>query len=798
MKYEIIPQPAPRPEERVPTSPERSEKQHQDIADASSLIISFLKDRQESIPAEIHGRVNEILREMPNVLNALPQAADDKKAEELLSLASLSAGIDQIIEELEKDSANKEARADREALVALLEHYQFSIDALPRGAVIFDDPKKRLAEFKERVAEGARYPYAKLLKISREVVERKVADATQSWLEAAARLMPSVESRRIIAGASKLSGKIAAGATALGLSLLALHVGDAFANVNVSQDESGRDISIEKDTGEKIEIIALDQMQRYTEAQQPCDLQRQLTFYDTTAEGGVNYTVSRPDLFERAITEDAARMSAELCNKDVRELGPAEFIKVVSAMVQERGTYDHLATKETAKGQTENELISNMPLDELYLEHGAWVCRHYAALVEKIGETLITAGQVPKCAGLSIDEVLSTELSHAWNIFYLTPRAGENKVVVGFTDATQDDKTGAFFDALEARDANHPSVAAAAANSQRLFTPAEMRTIYESLIKMKLGGLDEEIIRRELAAMLFEDGMRTKDPALKERAVQLLQPIDLKAAQAEYPYQQYVNNLALHYREAGQLDKAAEVLQQAVQAVSGYASFKLAAELADVRAEAGRAAEAGAVMRNAIATLAFVERGDFVHSALAVYIKHNLGDVNYENFIAWLNPPKGAEYPASRFARDASSVYNENDNVDAARAILLKYADEIKNHPESYDAQWTPMLWQTLAALERGQGSPQDVRDVFDAWRQTAPNEIALLHPYQDELHYQLSDGHDKARAMELLASIKEILGHWNNLTNADKTLSYPKESKFVEMLARYIKGLEEQVAKMK
>lgn len=475
--------------------------------------------KEDELPQELQERVTILVNEtLASYKEISVNNSREQLTEKLLNLASARAGLEELRIELLSKEDSELTKAQQGILAGLIQHIEFETGALPQ-IQMEATPEEGIKQLHKALTEQKESSYSKLIGIPAEKIRQKVEDTVQSWLERLADRIPSKERERLIQGASKLSGKLAFGATAFGLSLLALGTGgvrEAFGAVEITENKDNDSFEIKnEDTHETVIIVPLDQLDKFSASNQKNEIYEKFIGYDNKASG-VNYNIDNTEKFTATVIEDAKTASQDIFHKNLSELNVPEFIKLTNALVQNKIEYEYSAIQKnqndnlTPEAKIASNKISNMPLDEMYLSYGKGVCRHYAALVEKVGETLIQQGLVPQVEGLSIDEIVGdTDAGyHAWNIYYLNSEQNNKETVISFTDATWDDDTKEFFDALEARDKSHASISGGLLRPS-IFSNEDLKEIYEKLIEFKIGPLEERAMRHNLAQIYLSEYHKT-------------------------------------------------------------------------------------------------------------------------------------------------------------------------------------------------------------------------------------------------------------------------------------------------
>ncbi|MEK7636162.1 MAG: hypothetical protein AAB362_00510 [Patescibacteria group bacterium] len=492
------------------------------INETAIKISEYINTHKDAIQSRLKSRIDELIRDAREVIHDVDIAkSGEDSLDGLISMASVRAGFDELRNEFFSEEKEEEQGAQdmeymrgiapvhRTVLAVLMQRMEGELLALPLPRMDVA-PEDGIARLHQMLQEQKESPYARTATVLGEKFRDTVECAVRNQLERFAGRIPFESREKVIAAASKFSGKVAFGLTVFGTGLLAFGVGqnESFAKVDMEINQENKILEIKNtETNEVVSVVSYDAFGKYTPSEQKNQIYERFISYDYSGKG-VNYTVENTEQFERIIVEDANAITKEIFNTSPKELSASDFITLVNVMVQRRIEYDNEAVVKNSSGlffaadNAEDKKISSMSLDAMYLEYGKGVCRHYAALVELIGERLIRGGIVPQMAGLSIDEVASADQNHAWNIYYLNPESDSKRIIVGFTDAQAND--GGRY-ALEARDGGHPSISDGVIQ-RFLFSESELKEIYEKLIDLKLGTWEDRVASRRLAQMYFDDG----------------------------------------------------------------------------------------------------------------------------------------------------------------------------------------------------------------------------------------------------------------------------------------------------
>ncbi len=437
---------------------------------------------------EAHVAFASLLLELTDAASSLESSENPATTQEsLLRIESARAGMEELRSSL---AVPEDTRAAFNALVLRLET---ALNAAPLP-LMAATPEESAAAVRRFIAAQAANPYQKTLSRAGEAA-RTAADRTvRAALEKMAGIIPAEKLKAVTDAAAHLAGSTAFGIAAIGTGVLLTGASQVAAEgVHIHQeidDQGGSTIEIGRENGETLRIIPSRALDAIVTSGPESEFFQRVRMLDHT-ESGVNYVLEDSEAFREAVMSDAHTFSEERLGVPLRDLTPTQFIFLVNKIVAERLEYDSAATMKDGDGnlseaaKVENEKISSMPLDAMYLSYGKGVCRHYAALVEMVGELLIEKGAVPHCAGIAIDELGSDALNHAWNVFYLNDSSRENSVAVSYTDATWNDSGTS----LNARDTRHDSVR----NHLPLLslTPDELRSACEKLVGLEeLGGAE--------------------------------------------------------------------------------------------------------------------------------------------------------------------------------------------------------------------------------------------------------------------------------------------------------------------
>lgn len=167
----------------------------------------------------------------------------------------------------------------------------------------------------------------------------------------------------------------------------------------------------------------------------------------------VSYKVEDDVMFNKLIEDEANRIIKELNLSGFSELKPKDWLILSAKIVQDNLSYDYEA-KNANKYSKFNTKLDTMPMDILLFGNQKGLCRHYAALVEEVGNRIKELSGSKYLNNVFVDEIAGNVgfNGHAWNIIYEAEKYNENKVRVNmyFIDATFDDNTNEFGDKLDA------------------------------------------------------------------------------------------------------------------------------------------------------------------------------------------------------------------------------------------------------------------------------------------------------------------------------------------------------------
>ncbi|PIR96917.1 MAG: hypothetical protein COT91_04025 [Candidatus Doudnabacteria bacterium CG10_big_fil_rev_8_21_14_0_10_41_10] len=541
----------------------------------------------EHIPTQFQEKLKQMMIDGADAIEGFESVKTPQElADRSIDIASIRAGLSQIHSEIKEGSLDIFTNVQKGVLSVLVLKLERQLGAfpMPKMDVTSEAGVKALHD---HLADKKSSPYAKLISATSEKAREAVKDKVRRLLERFSARISSVERDRLIEKASEVSGKLAFGMTAIGVGFLALGSKAVAAenyDYEVSINEQRDTIKILRtDTGDNISIVPYDELDKYQTDNNENYMFEQMRALDMKSEG-VEYQLAEEEKFEEVVVDDGKKISQEIFKKDLEQLSPVEFVKLINVMVEEKLTYDQESQEEddsgryTEKAIAENLKISKMPLDEMYSEYGKGVCRHYAALVEKIGEILIEKNLVPNCQGMAIDEVQSFDVMHSWNVYYLNPKGTESSVVMGYTDATRDDSDNTFFDNLEARDADHPSIHQNLQDS--FFSRDELGKIYEKLLELDMGEMENRALLRSLAEMdlqKFEESHRASDEELSPADIELLKRVwrnSMEAGvgtdselslQALHIFEDSTDYLVEHYKKTGDLKIAAQCVDEGLK-----------------------------------------------------------------------------------------------------------------------------------------------------------------------------------------------------------------------------------------
>ena len=490
---------------------------------------SALEAVKGSFAGEVNEEIESLLSESSEIADALAHESDPEAIQELwLAGTSMAEGIAEARSRLLASSSGGgiEAHVLAGALAAFEDQSRQRLPLQEMAAT----SQEGIAALHERVSTKRRsYPYATLSRTLGKKVEGFVADAAKSVLERFAGRIPRDKAERVIALAGGLTGRLASLVIASGLAILAIgcdpgdqeghdyderdsHPGEAATEssadgIDIRTDPETEEIIIRKNGVGSVRISSLYHLENVVLSDDPNPLFDRIAALEANNSEGVNYEVSDQAAFGAAVTSDARDMAQRLFSKDLQDIVmPVEFIKLINSMVEDHLAYNSPSIqrgpdgKFTPEAAAEREKINAMPLDEMYLRYRQGVCRHYSALVELVGETLMASGAVPRIRGLVIDEVNQIEQMHAWNVYYLNTQNAGPEVAVGFTDATLDDDASERFGELDAKDEEHISVAylvdpfnspAEGGIGPELFTSGERERVFEKLFESNIGLAEE-------------------------------------------------------------------------------------------------------------------------------------------------------------------------------------------------------------------------------------------------------------------------------------------------------------------
>ena len=152
----------------------------------------------------------------------------------------------------------------------------------------------------------------------------------------------------------------------------------------------------------------------------------------------VNYQVKDPQKFHsqlaRAVTE---KTQANHFQKN--QLTPAQLLIVTGQIVATTMQYDkRMVSSDPSYDLKHDDVISAMPLDQVFLNEKKGVCRQYAALYAAIAQYIIDTSGSPALQGVKVDEVISNDFTHAYDVAYVTTSdvAGQGLVTATFVDPT--------------------------------------------------------------------------------------------------------------------------------------------------------------------------------------------------------------------------------------------------------------------------------------------------------------------------------------------------------------------------
>jgi len=146
----------------------------------------------------------------------------------------------------------------------------------------------------------------------------------------------------------------------------------------------------------------------------------------------VSYKTQSATEFHRRLEGQIAQTLAK--KKFVKEqLTPSQLVIVVGEIVVATMKYDYrMVSKDKRYSLKYDDYISELPLDQVFLTEKSGVCRQYAALFEYVAEYLRDTSKSPYLAGVVVDEMISYEYNHAYNVIFL-PQA-DGTLVVSFID----------------------------------------------------------------------------------------------------------------------------------------------------------------------------------------------------------------------------------------------------------------------------------------------------------------------------------------------------------------------------
>lgn len=469
----------------------------------------LLRQEIERIVPEPDARetLREQLAELKRAASEFAAAREPEVAlNHLLALESARAGIADVRATLPVPDEHRVV-AD-----ALFRHLDAVLESAPLP-IMGATPEESARQVDAFVKTQAAAPYAKILSEASGRAQSSTEIAVRSVLERLSNRIPSEKLNRLVEAASKLSGRAAFALSALGVGILALGstAEAAVGDISVTDHAGERGIELRNGaTGETVRFVTLMDLDAHRTEQNPSN-----PLFDRVKEAdvkvyGVEYSLADPEAFTNAVVADAKFTASEL-DVSLDKVGPTTLCTLVSRMVERRLAYNYAVLEKDESGHTtpaakeEDVRISKIPIDEMYLSGGTGVCRHYAALVEKVGETIIAEGLVPWCAGVAFDEVQSNELTHAWNAVYLNADGDGKTVAVAYLDATWHDAgdSGRSRWPLDALNPEHPSIAESAHLVLPL-SPDELIEAYTKLTQLDLGGVESRVMHERVFATYFE------------------------------------------------------------------------------------------------------------------------------------------------------------------------------------------------------------------------------------------------------------------------------------------------------
>ena len=152
----------------------------------------------------------------------------------------------------------------------------------------------------------------------------------------------------------------------------------------------------------------------------------------------VSYEVEDPQEFHSVLARQVAEtIAAE--NFDQGKLTPAQLVTITGSIVSRSLSYDMtMVSGSPSYDRVHDDVVSNEPLDVVFLKEKKGVCRQYSALFSYIANYIINTNKSPALRGVVVDEVISYDYLHAYNVIYATTKDSKTHSVVtaAFIDPT--------------------------------------------------------------------------------------------------------------------------------------------------------------------------------------------------------------------------------------------------------------------------------------------------------------------------------------------------------------------------
>lgn len=224
-----------------------------------------------------------------------------------------------------------------------------------------------------------------------------------------------------------------------------------------------------------------------------------LAFFDRLrktdiAGGGVNHDIKNPVLFREFIQGKIEQYKRELSIRG--DITLQNLLQITAAIVKDNLSYEHsIASLDSPSYDWKLDLkISNTSLDDLLMKEKRGVCRHYAALFEKVAETIIGITDSQYLSNVIIDEIEMADENHAWNvIFFLTKKQDDYYLQVAFIDTTINPSRSSF-EQIEELD-----------KSYKLSSKRNLKTLYLNHLYSLLSSTDRIAIVRDSIALAKDE-----------------------------------------------------------------------------------------------------------------------------------------------------------------------------------------------------------------------------------------------------------------------------------------------------